>query len=60
MTGYTYKLDLATLGSSYYPDNHLLAPYRHLIGRELVFLLFFFFMQFFLYYTVARNILYST
>jgi hypothetical protein len=38
MTGYTRKLDLAALGSSYYPNNYPLAPYRPLTGGELVLL----------------------
>jgi hypothetical protein len=36
--GYTRKLDLAALGSSRCPNNHPLAPYRPLTGRELVLL----------------------
>jgi hypothetical protein len=36
--GYTYKLNLAALGSSYCPNNYPLAPYRPLMGRELVLL----------------------
>jgi hypothetical protein len=38
MTSYTRKLNLATLGSSRYPNNHPLAPYRPLTGGELVLL----------------------
>jgi hypothetical protein len=38
MTSYTRKLNLATLGSSRYPNNYPLAPYRPLTGGELVLL----------------------